>query len=156
HRILKRRGMDDLEIRLLRPLDFFRRRHREGARASFLARPEAAVPEIDERLKAPLQRVELEPLGGPLDVAAVPLLDERLDALARLPGRTRQAAGKELVVLDLELLQPRRQHLEIFLDFSLVRHGASPNEKPDEREPELTRVRDGFVVDEHLGALVAA
>ena len=57
--------MDDLRVRLLRLRAGLRRRRRpEQTGTPFLARAQAAVPQIDERLEAPLQRVELETIHG--------------------------------------------------------------------------------------------
>src|SRR5205823_959663 len=66
------------------------------------------------------QRVELKAIGGRLHVHPIAALDESLDASARLPGRTRQAAREEHVVLRLELLQPRGKRLKLLLDVAEV------------------------------------
>ena len=77
----------------------------ERTRPPFLARAQAAVPEIDERRVPRLQRREAEAIAVVLDVRAIELLDERVDAAARLPRRLRQPAGEEHVVLGFEPLQ---------------------------------------------------
>ena len=89
---------------------------RERPGTPFLARAQAAIPQIDERRVARLQRREAEAIAGVLDVAAIVLLDERLDAGARLPRRLGQPAGEEHVVFGLELLQLGFEPLQIAFD----------------------------------------
>src|SRR5690242_19246450 len=104
HRILKRRDTDQLRLRgALRRLLWRRLAERPGT--PFFARAEPAVPEIDEGLEAALERVELKTIHRALNVGAVPFLDQRLYAVARLPRRTRQPAGEEHVVFGLELFE---------------------------------------------------
>ena len=97
---------------------------------------------------------------GGLDVAAVPLLDQRCDAVARLPRRPRQAAGEEHVVLGLELLEPGGERLRSFWTRLVSVHAQlavdQPDQKPDERQPQLPRVGNRPVVDQHVGRVEAA
>ena len=134
-----------------------RRRLRERTGPPFLARAQAAIPEIDERRVARLQRVEAEAIAGVRDVAAVELLDQRFDAGARLPRRLGQPAGEEHVVLGLELLELGFEPRELAFDGSEGRHGALPrNQEPDQRQPQLARVRHRPIVDQHFGGVGAA
>ena len=66
---------------------------RERPGPPFFARAQAAIPEIDERREARLQRGEAEPVAGVLDVRAIELLDQRLDA-ARGSPTAASAAGR--------------------------------------------------------------
>ena len=93
-------------------------------RPPFLPRPHAAVPQIDEGGEARLQRLKTEPVAGVLDVRPIHLLDDRLDAAARLPRRLRQPAGEEHVVLGLELLEPGLEPLQFAFGFAAGRHGS--------------------------------
>ena len=88
---------------------------------------------------------------------AVVLLDERLDAAARLPGRLREPPGKEHVVLGLEPLQLGLEPRQIPFDLAR-RHritGLPLDEEPDERQPQLPRVGHRPIVNQHLGRVGA-
>ena len=123
---------------------------RERTRPPFFARAQAAIPQIDERREARLQRREAEAIAGVLDVGAIVLLDERLDAGARLPRRLRQPAGEEHVVFGFELLQLGLEPLQIAFDGRRGHTALPGNEEPDERQPQLARVRHRPIVDRAL------
>ena len=127
----------------------------ERARTSFLARAQAAIPQIDERRVARLQRGEAEAIAGVRDVAAIELLDQRLDAGARLPRRLRQPAGEEHVVFGLELLEVGLEPLQIAFDAWRAARRLPRNQEPDQRQPQLARVRHRPIVDQHFGGVGA-
>ena len=81
-------------------------------------------------------------------------LDERGDPRARLPWRTRQAAGKEHVELGLEPADFGLEvnHLLSNSDFGFGHARSAEQVKPEQRQPQLPRVRHGPIVDQHLGA----
>jgi hypothetical protein len=97
----------------------------KGAGPSLLARPQAAIPQIDERRVACLQGVEPEAAHVALDVGAIEPLDDRFDTPARLPRRPRQRAPEEHVVLRLELAQLRLESQELTFDVGHLGHWAS-------------------------------
>ena len=136
----------------------FRQRLRERPGPSFLARAQPAVPQLDQRLKPRLQHLEAETIAGAHADAAVVALDDRLDAAARLPRRPRQAAGEEHVVFALEALEVgRRAAARSRCNVCLFGHGQrSGNQKPDQRQPQLARVRQRPVVDEDVAGIAAA
>jgi hypothetical protein len=98
--------------------------------------------------------MESEPLACVLDRAPIDPFDDRLDAPTRVPRRAAQAAGKEHVTRTRgasDRLEPLQ------LQFELARGTIrSPNEEqPDERQPELARVWNGTIVDQHFGLVSA-
>jgi len=96
---------------------------RERPGAPLLAGAEAAIPQVDERREAGLQREEAEAIAGVGDVAAVVLLDQRFHPGARLPRRLGQAAREEHVVFGFELLQISFEALQIAFDALTIGHG---------------------------------
>src|SRR5207244_9935789 len=98
HRIRERRHVKNAVLGAALRLLFCRLRLREGSGAPFLTRTQTAIPEIDERLEARLDRREAEAVARVRNVRAVVLLDERLDARARLPGRLREPPREVHVV----------------------------------------------------------
>ena len=135
------------------------RRLRERARPPLLARAQPAIPDFDHLLEARLQHLEPEAIGGAGDVAAVVPLDQRLDPAARLPRRPRQPAGEEHVVFRLEPLDVRGERQQVLLEVGQFGHVArrqtSPDQEPDQRQPQLARVRHRPIVDEHVGRVEA-
>src|SRR5678815_2770227 len=91
----------------LRLFRYRRTQVRERARPPLFLRLEAAIPQIGERLKARLQRIEPEATAGIRDVRVIEPADHGVNAPARLPWRTRQAAGEKHVVFRLEPSQLR-------------------------------------------------
>jgi hypothetical protein len=63
-----------------------------------------------------LKGAEPETVSGVVDVDSVNPLDDAFDALARLPWRTREAAGEVHVVLGLEALQFSLERPQFTLD----------------------------------------
>src|SRR5262249_44833944 len=111
-----------------------------------------AVPEIEERRQARLQRAETKAVAVVLDVAAVQALDELLDARPRFPGRARQAAGEVHVVLALQLSQFDLEDLQLAFELGTFSPPTSSrDQKPDERKPQFAAVGNGAIVDEHFG-----
>src|SRR5262249_61083847 len=100
-----------------------RARRRERSGAALLARAQAAIPEIDERRVARLQRMETEAIAGVLDIGAIVLLDERRHAGPRLPWRLGQSPGEVHVVFGLELFQLALETRELLRQIAL-RHDA--------------------------------
>ena len=84
-----------------------RRRLRERPGPPFFARAQAAVPEIDERREARLQRREAEAIAGVLDVRAVELLDERLDAARAFPMAASAAVRRRTCCIRLRAASAR-------------------------------------------------
>ena len=136
--------------RLLRLLD--RALLRERARPPFLARAQAAIPEIDERRVARLQRGEAEAIAGVRDVAAVELLDERFDAGRASPTAVSGSRpAKNMLCSASSCLRSASSRVR---SRSMVAKGhrrLPRDEEPDERQPELARVRHRPIVDEDLG-----
>ena len=77
------------------------------------------------------------------------------DAAARFPWRLGKPAGEEHVVFGLELADGRLEALHVAFDFADRRHGAISawQQEPHEREPQLARMRDGSIVDQHFGLI---
>ena len=111
----------------------------------------------DERLEAALQRVELEAIGGGLDVAAVPLLDQRAATRLRVShgGRGRRPA-KNMLYSASSCFSPAASSCRSFWMSVSSGIDGSPNQKPDQRQPQLARVRHGLVVDQDVGRVEAA
>src|SRR5207237_7710955 len=95
HRILKRGDVHHALVGRLLLRDLLWGHLDEWTGPPFLPCAQATVPQIDEGLISALDGFELKAICRGLDVAAVPLLDECGDAVARLPWRTRQPPGKE-------------------------------------------------------------
>src|SRR5262245_14133409 len=121
HRIAERR---DVENAILRPLRLRRRRRallREGSRPPFFAGAHPAIPQVDERLIARLQRAEAKTIASVRDVGAIVLRHHRFNARAGFPGRLGQPSGEKHVVFGFELFQLDLEALEILVDGR--RHG---------------------------------
>jgi len=71
-------------------------------------------------------------------------------------GGTWQAAGKILVVFDLQLAQLALEDLQITIEIDGVIHERLTEQEPDERQPKLARVRQRSAVDEHLAVVALA
>src|SRR5690606_4291662 len=81
-------------------------------------------------------RREAEALAGVADVRAIEPLDESLDARPGLPGRARQAAREEHVVLGLEALQLRLERGELTTDLRrLLGHCGYSGTRVSRRSP---------------------
>ena len=83
------------------------------------------------------------------------LLDERGDLRARFPWRPRQAAGEEHVELGLEAPDLGLEVLHLadrIRIFGVAMVDQSKQVKPEQRQPQLPRVRDGPIVDQHFDA----
>src|SRR5947207_8710962 len=78
---------------------------RERAGAALLARPHAAIPQIDEGGVARLQRGKAEAIAVVRDGAAIVVFDECVDPVARLPRRPRQPPGEKKVVVGCDLFE---------------------------------------------------
>src|SRR5206468_12068966 len=108
-------------------------------------RAKPLVPQVDELLIPRLQRRKAEAIAVVLDVRAIVLFDERIEARPRLPRRPLQPAGEEHVVLRLQLFELRLEPLHLYVEgLGWWRHGSSVlsrNQKPHQGQPQLARVR---------------